>query len=986
MNKLNFLAASFLLAGCTFSGMENMTVPKVYTAGFESVPTRSYLDSGLKAHWNEKDEISVFNTTYNDRYVFDGHTGDTSGEFHAAETPGPGSALASTYAVYPYSTATSISPDGVISLVIPDRQQYFPDSYAPGTNYMSAICDKGSTELYFQNLCGYVVLYLYGDAVISSIEFRGNGDESLAGPASVSPAPDANPELRMSPEATGCITLDCGDGITIGATQQEATAFWFVIPPVPFNKGFTVTVIDTEGRSLQKSTSAARTVVRNVKNGLAPLEVVFSGQGIPAELISASTSTLAFSWGSDSDASAEWNAALYSDADCTSIVQEFSFPAGTFTEAPRFVFSGLQAGCDYWFKASQPGGKESAVLTARTDDFTIVPVTPATGGTVFAEDFSELRWDGDPVSGACGYLPSDRSDFSNGPGTYVGGNEAPSIPLREQTSALQSSRLQDWVSEMNVSVRPGAIELGSSGKKKGYLMTPQFVMRPGSFITVDVTLKVAAWSNTSTNVWCVAAMDSENVNASGYASDFNHHPTASDKIKHFTTPNPLEWQTVTVKGLRLDSGDRIMVGTKASYPVPQDNDGRLIIGSIEVQATGGMILEDPLCFADGTPVASPSQWPARRQEILDIFQREMYGQMPPASPIYWEKVESGSTTLPALAGYPSAQAIREQYRMWFKPDKSGPSVIWLIIRPADATGPVPVIMTLNYYGNHYLMSDTQVLGPEYRGNAVSGGRGGWIDPSNRYFCPTNLLISRGYALMTADYGDISGDPEPFVASKAYNRVFTLWGERDESRTDNPTALGAWAWGLMRGLDLIGEIEGLDEGKVVVTGASRLGKAALIAGAFDQRFKVVVPIQTGSGGAPLTKHLTPDKESVESETSTYPHWFCKAYYKYAGNEYSMPFDQHMLISCIAPRACLVDGFNHKWFDTEGEYLAVAAASPVWKFLGGSGMPDVTWPATGSTAGIGPDLGYVRRAGTKQADHGMILQDWLWMMDFADNFIR
>ena len=51
-----------------------------------------------------------------------------------------------------------------------------------------------------------------------------------------------------------------------------------------------------------------------------------------------------------------------------------------------------------------------------------------------------------------------------------------------------------------------------------------------------------------------------------------------------------------------------------------------------------------------------------------------------------------------------------------------------------------------------------------------------------------------------------------------------------------------------------------------------------------------------------------------------------------------------------------------------------------------MPDVTWPATGSTAGIGPDLGYVRRAGTKHADHGMILQDWLWMMDFADNFIR
>ena len=97
---------------------------------------------------------------------------------------------------------------------------------------------------------------------------------------------------------------------------------------------------------------------------------------------------------------------------------------------------------------------------------------------------------------------------------------------------------------------------------------------------------------------------------------------------------------------------------------------------------------------------------------------------------------------------------------------------------------------------------------------------------------------------------------------------------------------------------------------------------------------------------------------------------------------MPFDQHMLIACIAPRACLVHGFNHTWFDTEGEYLAVKAASPVWPFLGKEGMPDVAWPATGSTSGIGENLGYVRRAGTKQSDHGMILQDWLWMMTFAD----
>lgn len=430
-----------------------------------------------------------------------------------------------------------------------------------------------------------------------------------------------------------------------------------------------------------------------------------------------------------------------------------------------------------------------------------------------------------------------------------------------------------------------------------------------------------------------------------------------------------------------------IMACKPSFP---DNSGKgdtdIPGGTADKIVVGGIVLENPLCFADGQKVSSKLEWTWRRDEILGIFQKEMYGRMPEPSPIYWEKVESGTTTLPALAGYPSVQALREQYRMWFKADKSGPSVIWLVIRPASAQTEVPVILTLNYYGNHYLMSDTQVLGPELSGNAVSGERGGWIDPANRYFFPTNLLISRGYALMTAHYEDITGDPEPFVLTKAYNRVFALWGARDASRTDNTTALAAWAWGLCRGLDLVEQVDGLDGNNVVVAGCSRLGKAALIAGAFDERFKVVVPIQTGSGGAPLTKHLTPDKESIASETSNYPHWFCAAYNKYAGNESSMPFDQHLLISCIAPRACLVDGFNHKWFDTEGEYLAVKAASPVWEFLGKSGMPDVSWPTTGSTSGIGDNLGYVRRAGTKQADHGIIVQDWLWMLDFADKHVK
>ena len=247
------------------------------------------------------------------------------------------------------------------------------------------------------------------------------------------------------------------------------------------------------------------------------------------------------------------------------------------------------------------------------------------------------------------------------------------------------------------------------------------------------------------------------------------------------------------------------------------------------------------------------------------------------------------------------------------------------------------------------------------------------------------FLSRGYAFVTACQAEISPDPEDPAATTPdrYGLLFNLVGPRDPSHTNNTGALMLWGWTLMRGLDMIEGEDALDAERVIVTGSSRLGKAALIAGAFDQRFAAVVPVQTGGGGTPLTKHISTGKETISSETGSYPHWWCKAYSGYAGKENTMPFDQHLLLSCIAPRHLLVLGFNHKWFDTEGEYFSVRAASPVWSFLGGEGMPDVAWPATGSTVGIGRDLGYARRAGDTSADHGVNQQDWNWIYSFCDN---
>lgn len=415
----------------------------------------------------------------------------------------------------------------------------------------------------------------------------------------------------------------------------------------------------------------------------------------------------------------------------------------------------------------------------------------------------------------------------------------------------------------------------------------------------------------------------------------------------------------------------------------KDNKIRLTYNTDESKV-GPYTLEDPLRFSDGRPVQDRAQWRERRKEILSIFEKEMYGRIPGPSPVWLDSLEGGVT----MARF----ARRKQVRMWFSPDRTGPKIDWLILSPADAKGPVPVIMLLNYYGNHTLLSDPEVLVPDcwlddsktYRisGNRASeAGRGLFLDKNLLSTFPVDMILSRGYAFVTACYGDVSADPEApeLQDSLAYGGVFKLWP--DAGRPDGPRALGAWAWALMRGLDMIETEPALDASRVLVTGSSRLGKAALLAGAWDERFKAVVVNQTGGGGVPLAKRNF--GEHVLSETTRFTHWFAPSYAKYAEKEAStMPFDQHLLVSCIAPRAFLVEGFNNPWFDTKGEFLCLQAASPVWTFLGAPGLPAVDWPEDYDTSAIGPRLGYVRHP----HGHGFAAIDWTWILDFADISVK
>jgi len=402
-------------------------------------------------------------------------------------------------------------------------------------------------------------------------------------------------------------------------------------------------------------------------------------------------------------------------------------------------------------------------------------------------------------------------------------------------------------------------------------------------------------------------------------------------------------------------------------------------------------LEDPLTFANGKKLKSAAEWPKRRREILDIFAREMFGQEPPAPDcLVTELVEERRN---ALAGF----AVRSLYQMWFKADKSGPCINWVVYRPRHAKKPVPVILFLNYNGNAELTPDTEIPlmtawcrndenASEHRIHADI--RGKMCDPNRDTVLPLGMILARGYAVMSACYCEMSPDPDPDFnePNPLYKQetcalqygLFTLWRPRDESRDDNTTALGAWAWGLSRGLDLAERIPELDATRPVVTGCSRLGKAAFLAAARDERFKVCVPVQCGGGGVTLAKRDY--GENVGIEVAYFKHWYCKAYKKYERNPAKLlTFDQHLLLAAIAPRHVLVEGFiSNPWFDTEGEFLACQAAAPAWKFLGKPGLPTDKWPEPYEETAIGSHIGYVMRTEA----HGIAACDWSWLLDFAD----
>jgi hypothetical protein len=366
---------------------------------------------------------------------------------------------------------------------------------------------------------------------------------------------------------------------------------------------------------------------------------------------------------------------------------------------------------------------------------------------------------------------------------------------------------------------------------------------------------------------------------------------------------------------------------------------------------GTYTLPNPLVFQNGKKVKSAEAWVSkRRPEILKYFQDLQFGNAPgkPAD-LNFNVFDKGT---PVFNG----TVIRKQVTIYFTKDTSDHKMDLLIYLPAKATKPCPLLLNISFMANSVTVDDPGIK-PGYSWSR--DGKKILATPSSRPKFDVQKFLTNGIGVAFIYYGDIEPD---FAKGITYGiRSLYLPPGAKKPAPNGWGAIAAWAWGLSRAMDYFETDKDINATKVALTGASRLGKTVLWAGAQDQRFAMVIASISGEGGAALSRRNFGETVAHITDTSRYFYQFAPNYHDFSNRLDQLPMDGHMLLSLIAPRPLLLQtGDSDNWSDPKGEFLAAVAAEPVYKLLGKMGPGTKEFPRAEDT-GMLQTLGYYMHTG-------------------------
>ena len=380
--------------------------------------------------------------------------------------------------------------------------------------------------------------------------------------------------------------------------------------------------------------------------------------------------------------------------------------------------------------------------------------------------------------------------------------------------------------------------------------------------------------------------------------------------------------------------------------------------------------------------ATLEEWQSERKRIHKLFEDHIYGKLPPPP----DKLEM--RILSEKHGALNGLAFRREIRIYCRMnDGRSHDFDMLLYVPENAETAVPVFVGLNFDGNQANTPDEDVR--LTRGATLVPGHWWRTVPtqeSKRHIKPESWnfeeTIRRGYAVATADYGEIFPDnPAGFSQS-----IYTLFKGKDELTAFPPLgftrdfgAISAWAWGLSRMLDILESIDGVDADNAAVLGHSRLGKTALWAGANDERFKLVISNNSGClGAAPSKRNFG---ERVGHLVYLQRFWFNDKIVEYSFKDENLPVDQHQLLALVAPRALYVASSSEDYgADPYGEFLSTRAAAKVWNLYGFA--DDFPAEQPDLDVSVGSQVCYHIKPGK----HSITEVDWKHYYDCADRVLK